>query len=114
MAKNEIHVNHMENSSAAAGKKSTAIGGSQINRPAASEAADEMRALIQLIHAHQHLVPDSEQVERSVIRARKELKRGKPDLAVVRRALAWVAGAVSGVDVLADAVTKIQALIAHL
>ena len=114
MAKNEIHVNHMQNSAAAAGKNSSARGGSQINRPAASEAVDEMRTLIQLIQANQQLLPNAEQVELSVTQARKELKRKRPDLPVVRGALAWVAGAVSGVDALADAVTKIQALIAHL
>ena len=114
MAKNEIHVNSMKNSSVAAGKKSSAIGGSQINSPAASEAVDEMRTLIQLIRANQQLLQNAEQVERSVVKARKELKRRKPDLGVVRGALAWVAGAVGGVDTLADAVTKIQALIAHM
>jgi hypothetical protein len=112
--KNEIHVEHMEGSSLAAGDEATAIVGSQVNRSEISEARDEMRSLIALIQAHQREVPEAERVQQSIIEARKELKRKKPDLEFVRRVFIWVAATVSGVDTLADAVTKVQALIAHL
>lgn len=112
--KNEIHIEHMERSSLAAGDGATAIVGSQVNRPEISEARHEMRSLITLIQAHQREVPEAEQVQKSIIEARKELKRKKPDLEFVRRVFMAVAATVSGIDTLADAVTKIQALIAHL
>ncbi len=73
-----------------------------------------MRTLIALIQDHQREVPEAEQVQQSIIEARKELKRKKPDLDLVRRVFAWIAATVGGVDTLADAVTKVQTLIARL
>jgi hypothetical protein len=104
----------MEGSSVAAGDGANAIVGSQVNWIRFSEARDEMQTLIALIQAHQHEFPEAEQMQESIIKARKELKRKKPDLQSVRGVLSWVAATVGGVDVLADAVTKIQVLIAHL
>jgi hypothetical protein len=111
--KNAARVEHMEGSSLAVGDGATAIVGSQVTRADIKEARDELRTFIALIQAHKHEVPNAEQVQSSVIKARKELKREKPDLEFVRRVLGWVAATVSGVGALADAVMKIQALIAH-
>jgi hypothetical protein len=83
--------------------------------PAAQiEAVELLDDIIRQLVLHHDSVPDPEGVLESAQDARSELAVPSPRWSVVRGLLRGVAAGVVGISALADAVDKVQAVIAHL
>lgn len=83
--------------------------------PAAQiEAGELLDEVIQQLELHRESVPDPEGLLESAQDARSELAEPSPRWSVVRGLLRGVAAGVVGISTLAEAVDKVQALIAHL
>jgi hypothetical protein len=83
--------------------------------PAAQIAAVELLdEVIRQLELHPDSVTDPDGVLESARDARSELAEPSPRWSVVRGLLRGVAAGVVGISTLADAVDKVQALIAHL
>jgi len=81
---------------------------------ALAEAVELLDDIIRQLVLHQDSVPDPEGVLESAQAARSELAAPSPRWPVVRGLLRGVAAGVVGVSALAEAVDKVQTLIAHL
>jgi len=81
---------------------------------AQTEAAELLDEIIRQLELHLDSVPDPEGVLESAQAARSELAAPSPRWPVVRGLLRVVAAGVVGVSALAEAVDKVQTLIAHL
>jgi hypothetical protein len=114
MAKYTVRAGNMNRSAIATGKKARASTESRPDESALGQAVAELQRLIAFVQANQQGVPEAHEVQSSAIKAQKELKRKRPNLDRVTEILNWISGTVSGVDALADIVTKVQQLIAHL
>jgi hypothetical protein len=114
MAKYTVRTGNMNHSAMATGKKARASTESRPDESALSQAVAELQRLITFVQANQQGVPEAQKVQSSAIKAQKELKRKRPNLERVKEILSWISGTVSGVDALADTVTKVQQLIAHV
>jgi hypothetical protein len=114
MGNYKIHTGHIKDSVVAIGPKSTAIGGSQYGETSAHDVLAELDKLAELIAAHQDEATDAGYLQQSAIAAREELIKKRPDLSSVRSLLERIAGGVVKGGILADAVMKIQALLAHI
>jgi hypothetical protein len=114
MAKYTVRAGDMNRSAIATGKKARASAGSRPDGSALVQAVTELQRLIDLVQANQQTVPEAQEVQSSAIKAQKELKSKRPNFDRVREILSWISGTVSGVDALADIVTKIQQLIPHV
>lgn len=79
-----------------------------------AEAAELLDEIIRRLELHHDSVPDPEGVLESAQAARSELAAPSPRWQVVRGLLRGVAAGVAGISALAEAVDKVQALIAHL
>jgi hypothetical protein len=83
--------------------------------PAAQiQAVELLDDIIRQLVLHHDSVPDPEGVLESAQDARSELAVPSPRWSVVRGLLRGVAAGVVGIATLADAVDKVQALVAHL
>ena len=83
--------------------------------PAAQlEAVELLDQIIRQLELRHDSVADPEGVLESAQDARSELAEPSPRWSVVRGLLRGVAAGVAGISTLADAVEKVQALIAHL
>ena len=114
MAKYTVRAGDMNRSAIATGKKASASAESRHDGSALVQAVAELQRLIELVQANQQGMPEAQEVQSSAIKAQKELKRKRPNLDRVGEILSWIGGTVSGVDALADTVSKIQQLIAHM
>jgi hypothetical protein len=114
MAKYTVRAGDMNRSAIATGKKASASAESRPDGSALVQAVAELQRLIELVQANQQGMPEAQEVQLSAIKAQKELKRKGPNLDRVGEILSWISGTVSGVDALADTVSKIQQLIAHV
>jgi hypothetical protein len=84
-------------------------------RPAAlAETAELLDEIIRQLELHRDSITDPEGLLESAQDARSELAEPSPRWSVVRGLLRGVAAGVVGIATLADAVDKVQALIAHL
>jgi hypothetical protein len=68
---------------------------------------------IRLLEVHQSSVADAAEIHESAAVARAELDKPSPRWQVVRTVLRGIAAGVTSVSALAEAIDKIQALIAH-
>ena len=107
-----ITVGNVQGTGIVIGHKSSAM---VTQRPATqTEAAELLDKIIRQLALHHDSVTDPEGVLESAQAARSELAAPSPRWQVVRGLLRGVAAGVVGISTLADAVDKVQALIAHL
>lgn len=78
------------------------------------DAAAMLDEFIRLLEVHQGSVADAAEIRESTAVARTELAGPSPRWPVVRTVLKGVASGVTSVSVLAEAIDKIQTLIAHM
>jgi predicted phosphoribosyltransferase len=78
------------------------------------DAAAMLDEFIRLLEVHQSSVADAAEIRESAAVARAELDSPSPRWHVVRTVLRGVSTGVTSVAALAEAVDKVQALIAHL
>jgi hypothetical protein len=106
-----ITVGNVQGTGIVIGHESSAVVTQRTSAETAAELLDE---IIRQLELHHDSVTDPEGVLESAQAARSELAAPSPRWPVVRGLLRGVAAGVVGISTLADAVDKVQALIAHL
>ncbi len=109
----EIHTGDMKNSAIAAGTNASAVAAAQSTRGVGDEVRAELDKLMELLAAHCTEVPDGDEVLELAAAVKDELAKERPKLGLARIMLNGIVKSVAGLDVLADAVTKVLQLIGH-
>lgn len=113
MAKYKVDVTSASESTFAIGDRAKAVNKSRSKQKRA-ELFEKLDELIELLSRPREDMPDREACEQDAVAVRAEMGKRKANLDVARHLLQRIAVAVSSVDVLADAVSKVQALIVHM
>ena len=116
MSEYHVSIDNVTDSPIAVGRGARAIKDSKVTssrKVLLHEMSEEVDRLITLIAANQDLLPAARQAHDCATQAQSELRNKKPRLQLVRRAVREVGPFVAGVDVLADAVSKILSLLAR-
>ncbi len=113
----QVHVKSIDRANVAIGNKARAantIIRSEVKAESLRNAISEAEELIRLLGEHRGEVEDPDTALAAAVKARDKLGKKKIDLDSIGRALQRVTAAVADVGVLAEAVTRVQALVAHL
>lgn len=114
MAKYKISGGKFTNSSLAVGDKAKAYADQRSRGLIDSRVFEKLDELISLLKSHQTEQPEADALRKSAIRAKKELKKKRPDMNSVRTLLTKIVGVATGLDALTDVAIKAQALITRI
>lgn len=113
----QVRVKSIDQANVAIGNKARAantIIRSGVEAESLRNVISEAEELIRLLGEHRAEVEDPDTALAAAVKARDKLGKKKIDIESVGKALKRVAAAVADVGVLAEAVTRVQALVAHL